>query len=98
MPRYSKTLASQVLHHGHLQARTGDGCPSSHGQWYCFDDVNVEPWDINSLDKDCFGGKYTLNPQHYKGAQQVTLLLTEASEVLLQMSRTDASCASFVFV
>ncbi len=27
------------------------------GQWLCFDDNLVEPWDIANLDRDCFGGK-----------------------------------------
>lgn len=27
------------------------------GQWLCFDDNQVEPWDIANLDRDCFGGK-----------------------------------------
>lgn len=54
-----------------LQARAGDGGASSHGQWFCFDDVSVEPWDIINMDKDCFGGKYSLNPQHFKGPHQV---------------------------
>lgn len=26
------------------------------GDWYCFDDQNVETWDINMLDVECFGG------------------------------------------
>ncbi len=54
-----------------VQVRAGDASPSSSDQWRCFDDVTVEPWDISNLDRDCFGGKYTLNPQHFKGAQQV---------------------------
>ena len=28
------------------------------GQWFCFDDNSVDPWDVKNLDKDCFGGKY----------------------------------------
>lgn len=57
----------------HMQVRSGDGFAGSADQWFCFDDVNVEPWDISNLDKDCFGGKYTLDMQHYKGVPQVSL-------------------------
>ena len=53
------------------QVRAGDASPGLSEQWYCFDDVNVDSWDAANLDRDCFGGKYTLNPQHFKGAQQV---------------------------
>ena len=28
------------------------------GEWYCFDDTNVEPWDPAKLDMDCFGGRF----------------------------------------
>ena len=56
-----------------MQVRSRDGFAGSADQWFCFDDVNVEPWDISSLDKDCFGGKYTLDMQHYKGVPQVSL-------------------------
>ena len=27
------------------------------GHWFCFDDMSVEPWDIASLERDCFGGR-----------------------------------------
>ena len=30
-------------------------------RWIAFDDKNVEPYDINDLEKDCFGGKYTVD-------------------------------------
>lgn len=33
------------------------------GQWFCFDDNSVEPWDVANLDADCFGGKYTVEMQ-----------------------------------
>lgn len=42
-----------------VQVRSEKGHPiPSAGQWFCFDDNSVDPWDINNLDKDCFGGKY----------------------------------------
>lgn len=59
----------------HGQARAGDGCPASSGRWFCFDDVNVEAYDIGNLEMDCFGGKYTLNSQHFKVPQQVSCSL-----------------------
>ncbi len=40
-----------------VQERGGGG--GAKGEWYCFDDNQVEPWDINNLERDCFGGKYT---------------------------------------
>lgn len=40
-----------------VQERGGGG--GTMGEWYCFDDNQVELWDINSLERDCFGGKYT---------------------------------------
>lgn len=30
-------------------------------RWIAFDDKNVEPYDVNDLEKDCFGGKYTVD-------------------------------------
>lgn len=47
---------------------------SSAGRWFCFDDCNVTPWNVADLDKDCFGGKYTVDvpdPQ-LPGAPKVT--------------------------
>jgi hypothetical protein len=28
------------------------------GGWFCFDDTNVEPWDLARLPTECFGGKF----------------------------------------
>eukprot|EP00890_Picochlorum_soloecismus_P006377 jgi/Picsp_1/6740/NSC_04081-R1_ubiquitin carboxyl-terminal hydrolase 24 len=28
------------------------------GQWFCFDDTSVELWDINDVEKDCYGGDF----------------------------------------
>ena len=53
----------------HKQAREEGGQGSANaGKWFCFDDNQVEPWDLANLDRDCFGGKYTVdlsdtNPQ-----------------------------------
>ena len=38
------------------QVRQEEGLPHS-GQWYCYDDTSVEPWDIANLERDCFGGR-----------------------------------------
>jgi len=32
------------------------------GQWMCFDDGLVEPWDVSNIDRDCFGGKQSESP------------------------------------
>lgn len=40
----------------------GEGC------WWSFDDNHVEPWDPSSMDRDCFGGKTTL--EVFDNAQQ----------------------------
>ena len=39
------------------QVRQQQGQGPSGGQWFCFDDNTVEPWDIAKLDAECFGGK-----------------------------------------
>ena len=39
------------------QVRKQQGQGPSGGQWFCFDDNTVEPWDIAKLDAECFGGK-----------------------------------------
>jgi len=28
------------------------------GQWFCFDDTSVQLWDINDIEKDCYGGDF----------------------------------------
>ena len=55
---------------GHQQAAAG--------KWFCFDDNTVEPWDVNTLERECFGGKYVLEPgfdSGVKGTTQVCLLV-----------------------
>ncbi len=39
------------------QVRKQQGQGPSGGQWFCFDDNTVEPWDISKLDSECYGGK-----------------------------------------
>ena len=39
------------------QVRKQQGQGPSGGQWFCFDDNTVEPWDISKLDAECYGGK-----------------------------------------
>lgn len=39
------------------QVRQQQGQGPSGGQWFCFDDITVEPWDVGKLDAECFGGK-----------------------------------------
>ena len=31
----------------------------SSGEWFCFDDDTVTPWDVSNIDRDCFGGLFT---------------------------------------
>ena len=40
-----------------VRAEKGHDLPNA-GQWFCFDDNSVDPWDIKNLDRDCFGGKF----------------------------------------
>lgn len=54
-----------------LQERSSDG---GDGQWYCFDDNTVEPWDVADLEKDCFGGKY-IPAETFPGMKQQVKLL-----------------------
>ncbi|KAL3156421.1 hypothetical protein ABBQ38_000732 [Trebouxia sp. C0009 RCD-2024] len=77
--QYEYELKGVVVHSGtafaghyysYIKARPDDGCPASSDKWFCFDDVNVDPWDITKLGTDCFGGKYTLSSQHFSGPQQ----------------------------
>ena len=37
--------------------RKQQGQGPSGGQWFCFDDNTVEPWEVGKLDAECFGGK-----------------------------------------
>ncbi len=41
--------------HYYSYIRARDGQPGA-GQWWCFDDGNVTPWDVGRLEADCFGG------------------------------------------
>ena len=45
-----------------MQVRNQQGQGAAAGQWLCFDDNTVEPWDISNLDRDCFGGKQSESP------------------------------------
>ncbi|KAH7405461.1 hypothetical protein KP509_15G071100 [Ceratopteris richardii] len=71
---YHYDLVGVVVHSGtafaghyysYIKQRPGDhplNC--GHGQsggWIAFDDKNVEPYDSKDLEKDCFGGKYTVD-------------------------------------
>ena len=40
--------------------------PQKPSQWLIFDDVNVDSWDVKNLEKDCFGGKTTLDHDQFK--------------------------------
>ena len=45
-----------------VREEAGHQSPNA-GKWFCFDDNSVDAWDIQNLDKDCFGGKYSLDSQ-----------------------------------
>ncbi|EFN51470.1 hypothetical protein CHLNCDRAFT_59229, partial [Chlorella variabilis] len=58
---YRYDLRGIVVHSGsafagHYYSVIKDRQPG--GEWYCFDDTNVEPWDPAKLDMDCFGGRF----------------------------------------
>eukprot|EP00884_Botryococcus_braunii_P021288 jgi/Botrbrau1/7843/Bobra.9_2s0021.2 len=64
-------------------------------QWYCFDDVSVEPWNIAHLEQDCFGGKFALDmvpEQEYDRPNSAYMLFyerAEATEPMSQAGHTD---------
>ena len=47
-----------------VQVRASE--PQKPSQWLIFDDVNVDNWDVKNLEKDCFGGKTTLDHDQFK--------------------------------
>ena len=47
-----------------MQVRASE--PQKPSQWLIFDDVNVDNWDVKNLEKDCFGGKTTLDHDQFK--------------------------------
>ncbi|BDA41234.1 probable ubiquitin carboxyl-terminal hydrolase FAF-X [Coccomyxa sp. Obi] len=64
--QYQYSLKGIVVHSGsafaghyysYIKVRKQEGQGMAAGQWLCFDDNQVEPWDIANLDRDCFGGK-----------------------------------------
>ncbi len=60
-----------------VKVRAEAGHESSNaGKWFCFDDNTVEAWDIQNLDKDCFGGKYNIDLQGMGGLKVCTLPLS----------------------
>eukprot|EP00897_Mesotaenium_endlicherianum_P008194 jgi/Mesen1/7402/ME000388S06619 len=68
------------------EARGGAAGPES-GGWMAFDDKRVEPYDIKDLEKDCFGGKYSMDvydsmskmstPQEYDRPNSAYMLFYE---------------------
>ena len=54
---------------GSVQVRQEPGMTCA-GQWYCFDDTSVEPWDISNLERDCFGGKHIPETGYYGSKMQ----------------------------
>ncbi|GBG68283.1 hypothetical protein CBR_g2830 [Chara braunii] len=105
---YMYELMGVVVHSGtafaghyysYIKERDGDGplnCPDHPGGWMAFDDKRVEPYDISDLEKDCFGGKYTVevydnflkttSPQEFDRPNSAYMLLYErrpqSSEVI----------------
>ncbi|XP_024517294.1 probable ubiquitin carboxyl-terminal hydrolase FAF-X [Selaginella moellendorffii] len=62
---YQYDLVGVVVHSGtafaghyysYIKERQGDI-----ERWIAFDDKRVEPYDVNDLEKDCFGGKYSVD-------------------------------------
>ncbi|XP_024517218.1 probable ubiquitin carboxyl-terminal hydrolase FAF-X isoform X1 [Selaginella moellendorffii] len=90
---YQYDLVGVVVHSGtafaghyysYIKERQGDI-----ERWIAFDDKRVEPYDVNDLEKDCFGGKYsvdvydnflkTMSPQDFDRPNSAYMLLYERS-------------------
>lgn len=102
-PYYHYDLVGVVVHSGtafaghyysYIKQRPGDhplncGSGQTNG-WIAFDDKHVEPYDVNDLEKDCFGGKYTVDvydnflkttaPQEFDKPNSAYMLLYERSQ------------------
>ncbi|MCO5596319.1 hypothetical protein L7F22_050380 [Adiantum nelumboides] len=101
---YHYDLVGVVVHSGtafaghyysYIKQRPGDhplNCGHGHsGGWIAFDDKNVEPYDAKDLEKDCFGGRYTVDvydnfskttaPQEFDRPNSAYMLLYERSSV-----------------
>ncbi|KAJ7514417.1 hypothetical protein O6H91_23G042900 [Diphasiastrum complanatum] len=100
---YQYDLVGVVVHSGtafaghyysYIKERPGDGnfrcSEESLCRWIAFDDKRVEPYDINDLEKDCFGGKYTVDvydnflkttsPQEFDRPNSAYMLFYERSK------------------
>lgn len=100
---YQYDLVGVVVHSGtafaghyysYIKQRPGDqplNCGGGRtGRWIAFDDKHVEPYDANDLEKDCFGGKYsvdvydnflkTTTPQEFDRPNSAYMLLYERSQ------------------
>lgn len=64
--------------------RKQEGQGPAAGQWLCFDDNQVEPWDVANLDRDCFGGK-----QSESGFADRGLLTQVEIPLLVELSACD---------
>ncbi|EIE24996.1 hypothetical protein COCSUDRAFT_46553 [Coccomyxa subellipsoidea C-169] len=57
---YIKSCFAFASHYySSIKVRKQEGQGPAAGQWLCFDDNQVEPWEIANLDRDCFGGKHS---------------------------------------
>jgi len=52
---------SYIKERGSKACNIGGGEPLSQPQWFLFDDNRVEPYNIQYLEADCFGGKYSVD-------------------------------------
>eukprot|EP00271_Cylindrocystis_brebissonii_P017350 TRINITY_DN4491_c0_g1_i1.p1 TRINITY_DN4491_c0_g1~~TRINITY_DN4491_c0_g1_i1.p1 ORF type:complete len:2223 (-),score=458.73 TRINITY_DN4491_c0_g1_i1:345-6917(-) len=94
---YEYDLVGVVVHSGtafaghyysYIKERSGEEAARG-GRWLAFDDKRVEPYDVNDLEKDCFGGKSTVevydnflkttSPQEFDRPNSAYMLFYERS-------------------
>ena len=58
------------------------------GAWHCFDDNAVEPWDVASLEKDCYGGRFTAEVWDAKSSQHVPHVRASIQPITIPLTLT----------
>lgn len=82
---YMYELSGIIIHSGtafagHYYSYAKD---RSTGEWFCFDDDTVTPWDISNIDRDCFGGLFTPegSDRRYQRNHSAYMLMYDRVEV-----------------
>ena len=108
--KYRYELAGVVVHSGtafagHYYSIARD---RESGQWLCFDDTRVTPYDVSQLEADCFGGKIESvgqdgNPIEYDRPNSAYMLVYEKcqrveSEAMVLEAPAHRSASQGVFL